>query len=345
MPDPPGESELIAAMRDRIAAAGAPASAAGSALGSGDDAAISGAREATATSVDAVVEGVHFRRPPFTMRQVGHKGLAAALSDLAAMGAQPAEALVQLGLPAEVGVAECLELADGLGAVAAAHAVAVVGGDVTRSPVLFLALTVVGAADSTDALVRRSDARIGDAVVVTGELGGAAAGLRLLDRPGLGAGLDHAVAEALRRRQLEPEPRLRAGRMLAAAGASAMIDLSDGLGADARHVALASEVEIRIRLESVPVQAGVSELAEAAGADPLDLVAAGGEDYELLATMPAAAVDRARSALGRDGIVLTVVGEVVRAETAPGVVLSDRRGDARSPSGFDQLRRAPGAPA
>lgn len=342
----PGEFELIAAIRARIAAAGAPGTAAGTALGSGDDAAIAGPRPATATSVDALVEGVHFRRPPFSLRQVGHKALAAALSDLAAMGAEPGEAYVQLGLPPEVGEAECLELADGLGAVAAAHGVAVAGGDITGSPVLFLAVSTVGTAASVDDLVRRSGARPGDVVAVTGELGGAAAGLLLLERPDLVAGVEPRIADALRRRQLEPQPRLAAGRGLAAAGATAMIDLSDGLGADAGHVAIASEVTIRIELASVPVQEGVAQVASAADSDPLDLAAAGGEDYELLVALPPAAVDAAADVLTRANLSLTVVGEVGPAEGAARAVLSDPRGGERPADGFDQLRPpAPGAPA
>jgi thiamine-monophosphate kinase len=342
---PPGEFELIAAIRARIAAAGAPEAAPASALGSGDDAAIAGPRSATATSVDAVVEGIHFRRPPFTLANVGHKALAAALSDLAAMGAEPAEAFVQLGIPAGLTAEECLEIADGLGGAAAAHAVAVAGGDLTRSPVLFLAVTAVGTARSVDDLVRRSGARPGDVVAVTGELGGAAAGLRLLERPELAAGLEPETAAALRRRQLEPAPPLAAGRALAAGGATAMIDVSDGLGADANHVAGASGVVVRIELASIPVQAGVAEVARASGADPLDLAAAGGEDYELLVTLAPTAVEGATQAVAGAGTRLTVIGEVrSTGGQPPGAALNEPRGGARPPAGFDQLRfRAPGA--
>ncbi|MGH2951057.1 MAG: AIR synthase related protein, partial [Solirubrobacterales bacterium] len=157
-----GEFELIAALRERIERAGAPAASPELRLGSGDDAAISVPGGATATSVDALVEGVHFRRPPFDLESVGHKALAAALSDLAAMGARAGEAFVQLGVPEDIDEDGCLELADGLAAVAAAHGVAVAGGDVSRSPALFCALTVVGHAASAEDLVRRAGARPGD---------------------------------------------------------------------------------------------------------------------------------------------------------------------------------------
>src|SRR4029453_19360527 len=123
---------------------------------------------ARATSVDALVDEVHFRVPPFTYEQVGRKALATALSDLAAMGALLAEAYVQLGLPEWLTGGECLELATGFGAVAADPGVAIAGGDVSRSATLFIATTVVGLAGHQADLVRRSGARPGDAVVVTG---------------------------------------------------------------------------------------------------------------------------------------------------------------------------------
>jgi thiamine-monophosphate kinase len=330
-----GEFELIAAIRERIARADADAGASAALeLGSGDDAAITVRAGATVTSVDALVEGVHFRIPPFHPAEVGHKGLAVALSDLAAMGASPGEAYVQLGIPAERGEAELLELADGLAAVAAAHGVAIAGGDLTRSPVLLLAVTVVGFADDAESFVRRSGARPGDLLVVTGELGGAAAGRLLLEREQLNGAVERSVAEALRARQLVPEPRLAAGIALSRTGATAMIDVSDGLGADATHVADASGVGLEIDVERLPVADGVAAVAAAAGVDPLDLAAAGGEDYELLATLPPGRIEAAREAVGAAGSSLTVIGE---ASAAREVKLSGP-GGAVEPGGFDQLR-------
>lgn len=309
-------------------------------LGSGDDAAIVKVDGAEAVSVDALVDGVHFDRAHAAPAEIGRKALAAALSDLAAMGASPGEAYVALGLPADFDDAACLQLADGLAALAAVHRVAIAGGDITRSPVLFLSLTVVGHAHSEEALVSRSGAAAGDVVCVTGSLGGAAAGLRALERPELVRGLDPALARDLRCRQLEPEPRLAAGRTLASSGATALVDLSDGLGADAGHVADASGVRIRIGLGRVPLAAGVAELAAAAELDPLDLVIDGGEDYELLATLPVERVDAAREAVEGTGVALSEVGFV---EEGAGVVLTDPAGRERPPRGFDQLaaRRGP----
>jgi thiamine-monophosphate kinase len=171
---------------------------------------------------------------------------------------------------------------------------------------------------------------------VTGELGGAAAGLILLERPDLADGLERELAEELRRRQLEPSPRLGAGKALAASGATAMIDLSDGLGGDAQNVARASGVGLVIELDAVPAQAGVDEVAAAADFDRWDLVTAGGEDYELLATLPPERLAGARTAVGEAGGSLTAIGEVVE---GGGVSLRHADGSLREASGFDQLRR------
>ncbi len=304
-------------------------------VGSGDDAAVTAPPGVTATSVDAFVDGVHFRRDAAPLESIGRKAMAAALSDLAAMGAAPGEAYVELGIPPDLHTPDSVELARGLGLVAAGAGVAVIGGDVTRSPVLFLALTVVGHSAAVDDLVLRSGARPGDVVAVTGELGGAAAGLLLLERPELAAGLDRDLAQALRRRQLEPAPRLAAGRALAASGATAMIDVSDGVGGDAGHIASQSGVALVIELERVPAQAGVDEAAAAAGLDRWDLVTGGGEDYELLATLPQARLADARSAVARSGVTLTAIGAVREGQ---GVSLRHADGSVREPFGFDQLR-------
>jgi thiamine-monophosphate kinase len=334
-----GEFELIAAIRERLAAGGAPSGSARLVLGSGDDAAIVAGRAASATSVDMLVEGVHFEAPPFTLREVGRKALAVALSDLAAMGAGPGEAYVQLGAPPSRSDAELLELASGIADIAANQDVVVAGGDISAAPVLTIAVTVVGEAPAPEALVRRAGARPGDVVAVTGELGGAAAGLLTLRRPELADGLEATVASGLRTRQVEPVPRIGAGLALAAVGATAMIDISDGIAADAGHLAAASGVAIEIDVESLPVAAGVAEVAAAAETDVLSLAVAGGEDYELLVTLPADALEPARAALGvRAGkLGLTAIGRVAAGE---GVGFSGPDGPVSVPSAYDQRRRS-----
>src|SRR6188768_2835155 len=214
-----GEFELLARIRERL-----PANGPRIHLGSGDDAAVSLPGGATATSVDALVDGVHFRRQLASPAQIGHKALATALSDLAAMGAEPGEAYVVLGLPADFSEEECIELLDGMTALAADTGTALAGGDLSRARELFLAITVVGHSSDPQAFVDRGGARPGDVLVLTGELGGASAGLELLEDPALETSLTGGAAEELRARQLEPTPRLRAGRALAQAGATAMID-------------------------------------------------------------------------------------------------------------------------
>jgi thiamine-monophosphate kinase len=325
-----GEFELLAKLRERLPAAGPRVR-----LGSGDDAAVTVPGGATATSVDAIVDGVHFRRERIDLEKVGHKALATALSDLAAMGAEPGEAYVYLGLPADLGEDEALRLLDGMAALARATGTTLAGGDVTRAPALTLAVTVVGHADTAEQLISRAGAQPGDALVLTGELGAAAAGLLLLENPELGAGLPEETAELLRRRQLEPSPRLRAGRALARAGASAMIDLSDGLGADAGHLASASGVGLRIDAAALPLAEGVAEVALAAGREPLELAAGGGEDYELLAAISVARLGEASSAIGEAAeAALTPIGEAV---AGSGVEIRLPGGGRLSATGFDQL--------
>jgi len=335
-----GEFELIAMFRERLARAGA-ARSERLVVGSGDDAAVLAGGGASAVSVDTVVDGVHFRRATFPPEAIGAKALAAALSDLAAMGAEPGEAFVQLGLPEDVGDDELEALADGLATAAAVAGAAVAGGDLVASPVLFLAVAVIGWAASPGELVTRAGARPGDVLAVTGELGGAAAGLALLERPELAAELGAEAAAGLRARQHRPSPRLAEGRALARAGAHAMIDVSDGLVADARHIAEESGVGVTLDASRVPVQPGVAELALAAGRDDVELALTGGEDYELLVALPEDAFGAARAALAELGTELTRVGVVSGGE---GVQLL---GVSAPPAaeGFDQrAARARGEP-
>lgn len=339
-----GEFELLGRIRERLPAAGPPLL-----VGMGDDAAISVPAGATATSVDALVEGVHFRRGQCSLGQIGRKALATALSDLAAMGAEPGEAYVVLGVPADLGEDDCLELLDGMLELAASTGTSVAGGDVTRAPVLVLTVTVVGHAGTPELLVTRAGARPGDVLVLTGEIGGAATGLLLLDQPSQvmshfppDSGGDYdtsadlgGLRAGLVARQLEPRPRLGAGRALAAAGATAMIDLSDGLGGDARRLSEASGVGLRIDADALPLEPGVAELAAAAGHDPLQLAVSGGEDYELLAALPSGRLEQAAAAVAdAEGIALTRIGGVVAGSA---VEIRLPGGGLLEAAGFDQL--------
>ncbi|HEY2335578.1 MAG TPA: thiamine-phosphate kinase [Solirubrobacterales bacterium] len=333
-----GEFELLARVRERLPPAGPRLS-----LGSGDDAAITVSSGATATSVDALVEGVHFRRELASPAQIGHKALATALSDLAAMGAETGEAYVVLGAPADLDEDACIELLDGLLALAASTGTSLAGGDLTRAGELFLAVTVVGHAADPGKLVHRGGARPGDALALTGEVGGATAGLRLL--LDADCGIDPPIAwskaqsasnwgDALRARQLEPMPRLGAGQALARAGATAMIDLSDGLGGDAAHIAEDSGAGLRIDGGAIPFAPGSKELIEVVGGDPWELLG-GGEDYELLASIPPQRLATAQRAVREnEGVALTRIGDVV---AGSGVEIRLPDGRLLGPAGFDQL--------
>lgn len=300
----------------------------------GDDAAVNAPGGATATSVDAFIDGVHFRRQTAPLRSIGRKAAAASLSDLAAMAARPGEVYVVLGVPPDLDEAGCLEVGAGIAEVAAESGAVLAGGDVTRAPVLTLAITVVGHAREPEDFVRRNGAGAGDALVVSGELGGAAAGLALLESPGLADSLAPGIAEGLRARQLDPRPRLALGLALAKAGARAMIDVSDGLAADAAHLARESGVALEIDVADVPVAEGVTDVAAAGGLDASRLSLAGGEDYELLAALPCRAVAGALAAAASLGERLTEIGRVTE---GAGLRLLGPKGEVPVPAGFDHL--------
>ena len=269
---------------------------------SGDDAAVVRSLPFCVTSVDAMVDGVHFRRGAngTTPEDIGWRALAGASSDLAAMGAvEPGEAYVVLGAPEGLGEEEALGLVRGMEALAARVGLTISGGDVTRAPSLLLAVTVVGWAREEAEIVGRDGARPGDAIGVSGTLGASGAGLTLLEGAAPMDCTPHAAALVARHRR--PEPRHEAGRALARAGAHALIDLSDGLATDAAHLARASNVALELDLDRLPLAPGVSEVAAACGLAPGAFAATAGEDYELCACGPAAAL----TACG-----LTLIGEV-----------------------------------
>lgn len=293
-----GEFALIArierALR-RARATGGPSVA----LGIGDDAALLRVRpgEQVAVSTDALVEAVHFRWEHEPAVAIGRRAMSAALSDLAAMGARPLGVVVALSAPRRLELARIDGLVRGLAAVARRCGAPLVGGNLTRGRETTVVLTAIGALRAGRAL-RRAAARPGDRVLVTGTLGGAAL----------------AVAQAARGRppgrRRGPEPRLGAGRALAALpGAGACIDVSDGLLADLGHVLEASRVGATVDPARVPTPRGFARACAALGLDPVRLALAGGEDYELCFTVRQGAPG-ARALARRLGVRVTEIGRI-----------------------------------
>ncbi|HWV35147.1 MAG TPA: thiamine-phosphate kinase [Thermomicrobiales bacterium] len=279
-------------------------------LGIGDDAAIWRPAEGTSSVIttDTLVEGVHFRRDWTDWRSLGHKMLAVNLSDIAGMGAKPVLATVTLSLAGDELVTDLEEIYRGVAALAEPHDVEIAGGDIVRTPgPLTLTVTAIGEGLR---LLRRSGARVGDRIAVSGTLGASAAGLRLLsgENPHL---RQAATADLLIAAHLRPNPRIALGQMLAREGATAAMDLSDGLLGDLPKLLAASGVAARIETERVPVLPAVHALFPDIWQA---LTMRGGEDYELLVTLPASDADRIVADARKIGATLTVIGEIVSQE-------------------------------
>ncbi|MCU0297515.1 MAG: thiamine-phosphate kinase [Candidatus Nanopelagicales bacterium] len=271
-----GEFGLIAALQMRLKTTAAVE------VPSGDDAAVLrlGA-DRLVVSTDMLVQDRHFRLEWSTPEEIGHKAAAQNFADLTAMAARPVALTAAIAMPAETTVEWVLGVVDGLVAEAEMLGAAVVGGDVTRAPAITISVTALGVPVGSR-LVRRSGAQPGDVVAVCGRLGWAAAGLAVLGR---GFRSPRVVVDAHRR----PRPPYEAGALAGAAGATAMIDVSDGLLADLGHVAEASGVQIVLDVERLPIDDQIRETASAFNADPLGWVISGGDDHALAATFPAGA--------------------------------------------------------
>lgn len=301
-------------------------------LGPGDDAAV--LRGGLVASTDLSVEGVHFRFEWIAAREVGFRAAAAALSDMAAMGAEPVALLVSLAVPPDPRLAE--ELQRGVRRAADRVAAPIAGGDVSRSPGPAV-IDVVALGRSSGDLVRRSGAQPGHDLWVSGELGGAAAAVAAWS-----AGRQPQAAA--KRRFAAPPDRVPLGRALAARGvARSMIDVSDGLLADARRLAEASGVAMVIRERQAPVDpCATAELDPSESAGPLNFALEGGEDYELMFTAESGA-EGCLTALGKElSVSLTRIGTVERGQ---GVVLEGPQGRRRpeGSGGHDHFARPEGA--
>jgi thiamine-monophosphate kinase len=274
-------------------------------IGIGDDVAAwhSDASIQLAT-VDSMVQDVHFSLDWTSWRELGWKSLAINLSDIAAMGGVPEYALVALSLPEDTDVEDVTGLYEGIIEIARQFHVAIVGGNISRAPEISVTVTVLGSSLNHD-LLRRSTARPGDTIAVTGYPGSAAAGLEVLTKK-----LKYAqeTDKYLRNAFLRPVPRVAEGQVLVKNGITTAIDISDGLLSDLRHICEASKVGARVEIHRLPVHAAVSENF---GERARELTLAGGEAYELLFTGGAGAIERAAKKLRCP---VTTIGEITAGE-------------------------------
>jgi thiamine-monophosphate kinase len=317
------ESDFIDALRRRVAAKSQSLIA-----GIGDDAAVfrGTAGKETVITADLLVEDIDFRRtttPPYLL---GHKVLAVSLSDIAAMGARPLWSIISIGMPEDVWQTDFVErLYDGVLDLANRYGVQLIGGDTSRTPGNIVIDSIVAGEATAEMSVLRTGASVGDQIFVTGSLGAAAAGLRLIER---GAHLaeqnlgdeDSQKLDHILLRQLRPEPRVGWGIVLGEEQlATSMIDLSDGLSSDLNHLCTASGVGALIDSSLLPIDERVTELCGRRALDPLQLALHGGEDFELLFTVKPA--DATRLPRRVDGVGIKCIGTILSA--SEGVKISE----------------------
>lgn len=295
---------------------------------SGDDAAVLISPGATLLyTTDLLVEAVDFDMGYASGADIGWKAIAVNISDIAAMGGRPRHAVVGLGLRADCSVDAADGVIDGLLAAASRWDVDLVGGDVSGAGELILSVALIGVAENSP--VHRSGASAGDVICVTGSLGGAAGGLALLRD---GSPLETPAKQRLRARQLRPTPRLEEGRRLARLGATAMIDVSDGLAGDLLHLLDASRLGCEIAPSAIPIDPDLDSLE---GPDPLEAALAGGEDFELLFTIAEDRFESARASLSELGTPVTRIGITVEGSRR---LFGGRHLDAVGEVGWDHLR-------
>ena len=328
-----GEFGLIERLRGALPA-GAPGRLV---VGIGDDAAVwRGGDGYTLASTDTMVAGVHFLPGAVAWRDVGWKALATNISDIAAMGGTPTFALVTLCLPPDTRVNDVDALYAGLRECSEAYGVTIAGGDIVSAPVFAITIALTGdaklSAEGEPQVLRRDAARVGDAIAVTGALGGSAGGLRALIES---APRTDAVGRLIDR-HMRPQPRVAAGHVALDAGIRCAIDVSDGLVQDLGHICEASHVGAELRLADLPLDA---DLVATYLNDAATMAATGGEDYELLLVGTAEAMARASAALT---VPLTVVGRIVAGDARVRVLDAGGSEVAIATAGWDHLRKGTG---
>ncbi len=308
-------------------------------VGIGDDAAVLdiGGDELLVATCDAQVEGTHFRLRHTNPHDIGRRALAVNLSDIAAMGSRPRFALISLLLPPTLDVAVLDGIYEGLREEAAQFDVALVGGSIAHNAErLIIDITLLGTG-IRNRLLRRDGAKPGDVVMVTGSLGSAAAGLLVLEDEQLAAKIPSEHLVGVLAAQRTPTPRVAAGQWLAQHDVTTGIDVSDGLAADISHICEASGVGVHIEAEALPIQPEVITLALLAGREPQDLALFGGEDYELVFTVP---VDRAdvlaHELFVATGISATAIGTICEGSTM--TLFRQGKPSSLRSTGWDHLR-------
>ena len=291
-------------------------------IGIGDDAAVIEDQPGLyrLITTDAFVEGIHFKREFATPWQIGWKTMAANLSDIAAMGGNPRWAVVCLAFPGTMSVGEVEELYRGMDAVCSEFGCSIVGGDTSLSPDrMLISIAVIGEVEKERLALRRS-AKIGDAICVTGDLGGARAGLEVLKEKG-------QTDEKVVKRHLEPTPRVKEARTMGeVAQIHAMIDISDGLSSEVHHICRESGVGARLFAVQVPIFPDAKQVASRQVRSTLDYALNGGEDFELLFTLSPMDVERLRAhLLSNTGTRVTIIGEIVESEKGVVIVGEDGR--------------------
>jgi thiamine-monophosphate kinase len=310
-------------------------------VGSGDDAAV--ARwppgRALVATCDAQVEGRHFLPNAATPEELGARALLVNLSDIAAMGAEPRFALISLFISPSITTAWLERYYVGLRAIASVHGVSIIGGNISGTSGPFAAdITLIGAIAPGRA-IRRSGAQEGDAILVTGQVGGAAAGLLAATNPRAVADVSAQALARVREAWLRPAARVQVGRALAEAGsATAMIDISDGLAADLGHLLAASHFGAELEAQALPVDAATNEVAHALGRDPIELALYGGDDYELLFTAPAESLDSTIALVASQGASVTRIGWIRPPADGLQLVAPSGVAHAIEPRGWDHLR-------
>lgn len=309
-------------------------------VGPGDDAAVIEPVRGTldVLTTDAQVEGVHFDHRFVPPDAIGHRALAVNLSDLAAMGAMPRAGLLSLVLPDALDVAIVDGMMDGLLALAAAHSVAVIGGNISRSPgPLMVDVTAVGAVRPRR-LLTRAGARPGDGVYVTGTIGDASVGLQMLkEQCGAPREPQASAPNECQERYLRPQPRVRAGMLLGRnRAASACMDTSDGLADAVRQIAEASQAGITLDAGALPIGDAVRRWHEAHSSSVIDAAIAGGDDYELLFTVRPTHLGRLRDVRQSLGALpITKIGVVTKERQ---LSIRTEAGERPLPAGFDHFR-------